>query len=203
MVTASSPGAPRPVVSDTNVVSELMRAAPDEHVKDWVREVSPAMVYTTSVTLACPSPASMPRSRPSADPIVQPWRLATSTTSVGWAWISSTPGSCTPGLWPVSGVRGAGPRAGPRQRPTGSEPSRAQEALRSAQLAGNSGWQAERHTATDRHAPDRKTSLPAIAEPEDRPTQTPGREIASTEHRHLPSKATPKGPIRLADGTRQ
>ena len=36
----------------TNVISELMRAAPNVHVEGWVREVSPAMVYTTSVTLA-------------------------------------------------------------------------------------------------------------------------------------------------------
>jgi len=37
---------------DTNVVSELMRLAPDLRVQDWVREVPPAIVYTTSVTLA-------------------------------------------------------------------------------------------------------------------------------------------------------
>lgn len=37
---------------DTNVISELRRAAPNVHVEGWVREVPPAMVYTTSVTLA-------------------------------------------------------------------------------------------------------------------------------------------------------
>ena len=37
---------------DTNVVSELMRAAPDVRVEAWVRGVPPAKVYTTSVTLA-------------------------------------------------------------------------------------------------------------------------------------------------------
>lgn len=51
-MTTSSLAAPGPIVLDTNVVSELMRAAPDEHVEDWVRKVPPANVYTTSVTLA-------------------------------------------------------------------------------------------------------------------------------------------------------
>ncbi len=48
-------GPPTPlgiVVLDTNVISELMRPAPDIRVQDWVREVPPATVYTTSVTLA-------------------------------------------------------------------------------------------------------------------------------------------------------
>ncbi len=40
------------VVLDTNVISELMRPIPDRRVQDWVREVSPALVYTTAVTLA-------------------------------------------------------------------------------------------------------------------------------------------------------
>lgn len=43
---------PGAVILDTNVVSELMRARPDEHVKEWVRRVPPAVVYTTSVTVA-------------------------------------------------------------------------------------------------------------------------------------------------------
>lgn len=45
----SSPGA---VVLDTNVISELMRATPDARVRDWVREVLPDLIFTTSVTLA-------------------------------------------------------------------------------------------------------------------------------------------------------
>lgn len=40
------------VVLDTNVISELMRLAPDLRVQAWVLEVPPATVYTTSVTLA-------------------------------------------------------------------------------------------------------------------------------------------------------
>lgn len=40
------------VILDTNVISELMRTAPDAHVQAWVRRVSPALVFTTSVTLA-------------------------------------------------------------------------------------------------------------------------------------------------------
>lgn len=43
---------PDVVVLDTNVVSELMRLAPDLRVRDWVLELPPATVYTTSVTLA-------------------------------------------------------------------------------------------------------------------------------------------------------
>lgn len=48
-------GPPTPlgiVVLDTNVVSELMRPAPDVGVQYWVSEVPPGTVYTTSVTLA-------------------------------------------------------------------------------------------------------------------------------------------------------
>lgn len=41
-----------PIVLDTNVVSELMRAEPDVRVKDWVSTVAPAEVHATSVTLA-------------------------------------------------------------------------------------------------------------------------------------------------------
>lgn len=49
----TGPATPRGiVVLDTNVISELMRLAPDMRVQDWVREVPPAAVYTTSVTLA-------------------------------------------------------------------------------------------------------------------------------------------------------
>lgn len=51
-MTAGSPTSPIPVVQDTNVVSELMRAAPDAQVGAWVGTVPPAMVSTTSVTLA-------------------------------------------------------------------------------------------------------------------------------------------------------
>lgn len=51
-MTADSPTRPGAIVLDTNVVSELMRAAPDVRVEAWVRQVPPAMVYTTSVTLA-------------------------------------------------------------------------------------------------------------------------------------------------------
>lgn len=40
------------VILDTNVISELMRAAPDSRVQEWVRRLPPATVYTTSVTLA-------------------------------------------------------------------------------------------------------------------------------------------------------
>lgn len=51
-MSTGSPAASSPVVLDTNVISELMRATPDGHVKAWARAVSPTMVYTTSVTLA-------------------------------------------------------------------------------------------------------------------------------------------------------
>jgi toxin FitB len=51
-VSTGSLTTPGPIVLDTNVVSELMGAAPDAHVEGWVRGVPPAMVYTTSVTLA-------------------------------------------------------------------------------------------------------------------------------------------------------
>lgn len=51
-MTAGSPTPSGPIVLDTNVVSELMRAAPDVRVESWVRAVPPAMIYTTSVTLA-------------------------------------------------------------------------------------------------------------------------------------------------------
>lgn len=40
------------VVLDTNVISELMRSAPDARVVAWVSAVSPAAVCTTAVTLA-------------------------------------------------------------------------------------------------------------------------------------------------------
>lgn len=41
-----------PIVLDTNVISDLMRRAPDERVENWVSRLSPAAVCTTSVTLA-------------------------------------------------------------------------------------------------------------------------------------------------------
>ncbi len=51
-MSVGAPTSAGPIVLDTNVVSELMRAAPDVHVEGWVRRLPPAMVYTTSVTLA-------------------------------------------------------------------------------------------------------------------------------------------------------
>lgn len=51
-MSATSSAEGRPVVLDTNVVSELMRPAPDERVVTWVNGVSPATVCTTSVTMA-------------------------------------------------------------------------------------------------------------------------------------------------------
>lgn len=50
MTSGGPPG--RPVVLDTNVVSELMRAVPDARVAEWMRGVLPSTVCTTSVTLA-------------------------------------------------------------------------------------------------------------------------------------------------------
>lgn len=40
------------VILDTNVISELMRTSPDARVQAWVRHVPPALIFTTSVTLA-------------------------------------------------------------------------------------------------------------------------------------------------------
>ncbi len=51
-MTAIAPAPPPVVVLDTNVISELMRAAPDVRVQEWVRQVPPDAVHTTSVTLA-------------------------------------------------------------------------------------------------------------------------------------------------------
>lgn len=51
-MTTGSTTVPGPVILDTDVISELMRAAPDTRVEGWVREVPPGLVYTTSVTLA-------------------------------------------------------------------------------------------------------------------------------------------------------
>lgn len=51
-MSSGSPSSLGPVVLDTNVISELMRASPDGHVESWVRAVPPAMVYTTAVTVA-------------------------------------------------------------------------------------------------------------------------------------------------------
>ena len=48
-MTISPPGV---VILDTNVISELMRAVPDERVQDWVHGIPPPTVHTTSVTLA-------------------------------------------------------------------------------------------------------------------------------------------------------
>lgn len=41
-----------PIILDTNVISEIMRAAPETQVEEWVRGVPPALVHTTAVTLA-------------------------------------------------------------------------------------------------------------------------------------------------------
>ena len=51
-MSSTSPAARRPVVLDTNVISELMRPAPDAGVVAWVSQLSPPAVCTTSVTLA-------------------------------------------------------------------------------------------------------------------------------------------------------
>ena len=51
-MTTSPPAPSGAVVLDTNVISELMRAAPDVRVQDWARKVPPDRVFTTSVTLA-------------------------------------------------------------------------------------------------------------------------------------------------------
>ncbi len=51
-MTTSPPAPSGAVILDTNVISELMLETPDAHVQEWVREVSPDLVCTTSVTLA-------------------------------------------------------------------------------------------------------------------------------------------------------
>jgi predicted nucleic acid-binding protein len=51
-LSSGSPAPPGTVILDTNVISELMRASPDTRVESWVRAVPPALVYTTSVTVA-------------------------------------------------------------------------------------------------------------------------------------------------------
>lgn len=40
------------IVLDTNVISELMRARPDDHVVDWVNRHGPTDLYLTSVSQA-------------------------------------------------------------------------------------------------------------------------------------------------------
>ena len=40
------------IVLDTNVVSELMKAAPDESVRDWIAARPATSLYTTSITQA-------------------------------------------------------------------------------------------------------------------------------------------------------
>ena len=40
------------IVLDTNVVSELMKAAPDESVRDWIAAQPATSLYTTSITQA-------------------------------------------------------------------------------------------------------------------------------------------------------
>ena len=40
------------IVLDTNVVSEIMKAAPEESVADWIVEQAEASLYITSVTQA-------------------------------------------------------------------------------------------------------------------------------------------------------
>lgn len=51
-MSTSSPAARHPVVLDTNVISELMRPAPDATVVACVNQLPPAAACTTSVTLA-------------------------------------------------------------------------------------------------------------------------------------------------------
>ena len=46
------PATAPPVVLDTNVVSELMRGAPDPRVSSWVAGLRPTAVCTTAVTVA-------------------------------------------------------------------------------------------------------------------------------------------------------
>jgi predicted nucleic acid-binding protein len=40
------------ILLDTNVVSELMKSAPDENVAQWIAAQPPATLYTTSITQA-------------------------------------------------------------------------------------------------------------------------------------------------------
>lgn len=40
------------IVLDTNVISELMRPAPDAHVKAWLAEQDPLHLTTTTITVA-------------------------------------------------------------------------------------------------------------------------------------------------------
>ena len=40
------------IVLDTNVVSELMKAAPDESARDWIAAQPATSLYTTSITQA-------------------------------------------------------------------------------------------------------------------------------------------------------
>src|SRR5438105_1255659 len=40
------------IVLDTNIISELMKVAPDESVVRWVSACAPADLYTTSITKA-------------------------------------------------------------------------------------------------------------------------------------------------------
>ena len=40
------------MVLDTNVLSELMRTTPDARVVAWARDVPPALVFTTSISVA-------------------------------------------------------------------------------------------------------------------------------------------------------
>ena len=40
------------IVLDTNVVSEMMKAAPDESVSGWIAEQAEASLYITSITQA-------------------------------------------------------------------------------------------------------------------------------------------------------
>jgi predicted nucleic acid-binding protein len=40
------------IVLDTNVVSELMRASPDPHVRDWLAQLGDAPLTTSAITVA-------------------------------------------------------------------------------------------------------------------------------------------------------
>lgn len=46
------------IVLDTNVVSELMKLAPEEAVARWVAKQPAMTLYTTAITQAAPSVAA-------------------------------------------------------------------------------------------------------------------------------------------------
>jgi len=40
------------IILDTNVISELMKAMPDQHVTTWLDQQDPMTLFTTSITIA-------------------------------------------------------------------------------------------------------------------------------------------------------